>query len=165
MYCIPRINNVPTGLQRFNSSTQGVSILFLTVWLSYPPSDQIKRAASSLQSREYSPSYDLASPPSLPPLSHQQVVYLFQSSCVLPVMLTDGKEGVCRSPIRRRRESLVRYISFNTLCFIPFSFSPPFHYIYHHVQSCSVYTIQLRGHTPTPFSNLPLFVYSVEGTL
>ncbi len=51
--CIPHINNVATGLQRFNSSARGVSILFLTFWLFYPPSDQIKRAGSSLQSREY----------------------------------------------------------------------------------------------------------------
>jgi hypothetical protein len=95
-------------------------------------------------------------PPSLSPIT--QVVSLSQSSCVLPVMLTDGKEGVGRSPIRRRRESLVRYIYHSIL-------SASFLFLFHPHFTIStitykvvVYTIQLRGHThPPPFSNLYLY--------
>ncbi len=51
------------------------------------------------------------------PLSRQQVVSLSQSSCVLPVELTDGRgwEGVGEEPNHTRRESLVLYESFNAL--------------------------------------------------
>ncbi len=53
-------------------------------------------------------------------LSCQQAVYVSQSSCVSPVQLTDGRvERVGRSQIIRRRESLVIYKSFNTLCYCP----------------------------------------------
>ncbi len=63
----------------------------------------------------FSPSYSLASPPPPPP---QPAVSLSHSSCVSPVDLTDGGEGDGRVRIQliRRRESLVLYNSFNTLC-------------------------------------------------
>jgi hypothetical protein len=51
------------------------------------------------------------------PLSRQQLVSLSQSSCVSPIELTDGRgKRRTRSQIMRRRESLVLYKSFNTLC-------------------------------------------------
>ncbi len=59
--------------------------------------------------------YDLAPPPPLPP-SRQQVVFLSQSSSMSPFELTDRRGAWRRSQIIRRRESLVLYKSFNTLC-------------------------------------------------
>jgi hypothetical protein len=53
---------------------------------------------------------------SSPTPSHQQVVSLTQSSCVSPLAFCRrGERGWVRSQIRRRRESLVLYKSFNTL--------------------------------------------------
>ncbi len=72
-----------------------------------------------IEVQEFSPTYDLAptSPPS-PLLSRQQVVSLSQSFLVSQVELTNGRGGRVwgRSHIIRRRESLVLYKSFNTLC-------------------------------------------------
>jgi hypothetical protein len=59
---------------------------------------------------EFSPSNDLAPPPPLSPLTHQQVV------CLSFCRLIDGRgrEGFGEDP--RQRESLILYRSFNTLC-------------------------------------------------
>ncbi len=66
-------------------------------------------------------------PPPLPPISHQQVVSLSQTSCVSPVvLLTDGERG--RSQIRRPRENLVLYYTLNTLW--PHLWPPHTHPIY-----------------------------------
>ncbi len=50
-----------------------------------------------------------------PPVSRQQVVSLSQSSCVLPVELTDGRRGWVRSLIIRPQQS------FNTLCTVEYT--------------------------------------------
>jgi hypothetical protein len=54
----------------------------------------------------------VSSPASSSSLSHQQVVSLYQSSCV-------RRRGWERNQIIRQRESLVLFKSFNTLCFKP----------------------------------------------
>jgi hypothetical protein len=73
-----------------------------------------------IEDQAFSPSYDLAPPPPPSPLSGQQVVSRFKSSCVSPVELTDGRRGRGwgRSQIVRRRVSLVLHISLNTLWLI-----------------------------------------------
>ncbi len=48
------------------------------------------------------------------PLSRQQVVSLYKSSCMSPVELTNGRGGGDRIQIIWQRESLVLYKSFNT---------------------------------------------------
>jgi hypothetical protein len=61
-------------------------------------------------------------PHPLPPLYPEQVVSLYQYSCVSPVELFVGEVGGSRwgrSQIIRRRESLVLYKSFNPLCIDP----------------------------------------------
>ncbi len=52
------------------------------------------------------------------PLSRQQVLSLSQSSCESPVELTHGRKGGgwARNQIRRPRESMALFKSFNTLC-------------------------------------------------
>jgi hypothetical protein len=72
-------------------------------------SDNIERFT---ENQAFSLSYDLA--PTPPPSPRQRLVSISQSSCVSPVELTDGG-GLGRSQIRRWRESLVLYKSFNTL--------------------------------------------------
>jgi hypothetical protein len=61
----------------------------------------------------------------LTPTPRQKVVYLSQSSCVSSAELTDkkggGEGGEPNHQIIQRRESLVFYTSFNTLCCAPFA--------------------------------------------
>jgi hypothetical protein len=57
-------------------------------------------------------SYNSAPRPPHPPLSRQQVISLYQSSCVSPVQLTDGRgggRGGGRSQIIQSRGSLALY--------------------------------------------------------
>jgi hypothetical protein len=61
----------------------------------------------------FSPSYDLAPPPPPYPLTSQKFVPLSQSPVCRRSSLLTGEGG--RSQIKRRRESLVLYKSFNTL--------------------------------------------------
>ncbi len=74
----------------------------------------------NIEYEAFFPSNDFASPsPSPSPVSRQQVISHSQSSCVSPVELTDGGVGGSgrgRSQIIRRRENLVLYDTFNTLC-------------------------------------------------
>ncbi len=71
-----------------------------------------------VEDQAFPPSYDLAPPPTLSPLSGHQVVSLSQSFCVSPFELTDGRggEGVQgEDPNARQRESLVFYKLVNIL--------------------------------------------------
>jgi hypothetical protein len=53
--------------------------------------------------------------PSLPPPPASKLPLFFQSSCVSPVELMDGR-GVGEEPNHRQRKSLVLYKSFIALC-------------------------------------------------